>query len=92
MQYKKVLFAVAIMGVIGFSAYGSYNIAVALAAAEQQQFITGEAYTTEISANITLNGDGSLCSLYGCAGCTGCANRLYQPAIETVIDVTSAGR
>jgi hypothetical protein len=86
-NYKKIVFAVMALGIIGFASYGSYNIASAYASAEEKKVTGYSSVSTTISVNNSVKQDNTFCSLLGCAGCNSCSNSqsqeiMYDSTIE----------
>jgi zona occludens toxin (predicted ATPase) len=85
---RKAFLLAIVLGIISFAAYGIYNVVHAMAA-------SGASVTAGVSPDVidTLvpagaNPDGSVCSPFGCAACGGCSAPLYQPAADTVIELS----
>jgi len=85
---NKPLLAIAALGVLGISTYGIYNTLNAFSdlstapSGNQETAVTTSAYDGGKS-------DGTFCSPYGCAGCSGCVSLQYQQNVEAVPSLNS---
>lgn len=74
------------VGIIGFAAYGGYNISQALSGPGQDEAAGNNVVLTDVTGSAGVNTDGNICSPYGCAGCSGCTDPQPQTVVTTIYD------
>ena len=84
-KWKKAVYLTSAIGIIGLSTYGIQKTVSAYSELNQHQTVE-YSLTSDLPSDKAGLGPGTVCSPYGCAGCSGCVSVQYQQSVEVLPD------
>jgi len=82
-KWKKAVYLTSAIGIIGLSTYGIQKTVSAYSEFNQHQTVE-YSFTSDTSSDKINLVPGTVCSPYGCAGCSGCVSLQYQQSVEVL--------